>query len=63
MVNHFLLAAFHMLWHKNFILDGDTALRCRCAMHWCDLDLAFDLATVTLTCIILTRLYLRDCKI
>ena len=30
---------------------------CRCAASWCDLDLTFDLAIVTLTCKILFGLY------
>ena len=32
----------------------------RCAMSWCDLGLTFDLAVVTLTFEILSRLYLRN---
>ena len=28
---------------------GTLARGCRCAMSWCDLDLTFDLAVVTLT--------------
>ena len=31
-----------------------------CATSWCDLDLTFDLAVVTLTYKILFRLYLRN---
>ena len=30
-------------------LSGDFGSECRCAMSWCDLDLTFDLAVVTLT--------------
>ena len=33
---------------------------CRCASSWCDLDLTFDLAVMTLTCKILSGLYLRN---
>ena len=32
-------------------------------MSWCNLDLTFDLAIVTLTFIILSRPYLRKCKL
>ena len=32
-------------------------------MSWCDLDLTFDLAVVTLTYKILSGLYLRDHKV
>ena len=32
-------------------------------MSWCDLDLIFDLAVVTLTYKILSRLYLRNYKV
>ena len=32
-------------------------------MSWCDLDLTFDLAVVTLTYKILSGPYLRDCKV
>ena len=36
---------------------------CRCATSWCELDLTFDLAVVTLTLEILSRLYLGICKV
>ena len=36
---------------------------CRCATSWCDLDLNFDLAVVTLTYKILSGLYLRNSKV
>ena len=36
---------------------------CRCATSWCDLHLTFDLAIVTLTVKILSRLYVRNCNI
>ena len=32
-------------------------------MSWCDLDLTFDLAVVTLTYKILSGLYLGNCKV
>ena len=35
----------------------------RCATPWCDLDLTFDLAVVTLNLKILSVLYLRNCKV
>ena len=41
-----------------------TLVRCsRCAMLWCDLDLTFDLAVVTLTYKILSGLYLGYRKV
>ena len=36
---------------------------CRCAMSWCDLDLTFDLAVVTLTYKMLSGLCLRNRKV
>ena len=36
---------------------------CRCATSWCDLDLTFDLAVVTLTYKILSGLCLGNCKV
>ena len=33
---------------------------CRCATSWCDLDLTFDLAVVTLTFKIFSDLYLGN---
>ena len=33
------------------------------AMSWCDLDLTFDLAVVTLSLKILPGLYLGNCKV
>ena len=35
---------------------------CRCTKSWCDLDLTFCLAIVTLTSVILSMLYLENCK-
>ena len=41
-----------------------TLVRCsRGAMSWCDLDLTFDLAVVTLTYKILSGLYLGNHKV
>ena len=42
---------------------GTLIMGCRCATSWCDLDLTFDLAVLTLTYKILYRLYLRNCKV
>ena len=42
---------------------GTLVRGCRCAMSCCDLDLTFDLAVVTLTYKILSRLYLRNRKV
>ena len=41
---------------RKLVLGRDIG--CRCALSWCDLDLTFDLAVVTLTYNILSRLYL-----
>ena len=42
----------------------ETLVRgCRCAASWCDLDLIFDLAIVTLTYKILSGLYLGNRKV
>ena len=42
----------------------ETLVRaCRCAVSWSDLDLTFDLAIVTLTFKILSRLYLGNRKV
>ena len=35
----------------------------RCAVSWCDLDLTFGIAVVILSLKILSRLYLRNCKV
>ena len=42
---------------------GTLVRVCRCATSWCDLDLTFDLAVVTLTYKILSGLYLGNCKV
>ena len=41
---------------------GTLVMGCRCATSWCDLDLTFDLAVVTLTYKILSGLYLGNHK-
>ena len=43
-----------------FSYDKDS---CRCATLYCDLDLIFDLAVVTLTYKIVSGLYLRNHKV
>ena len=42
---------------------GTLVRGCRCAMSWCDLDLTFDLAVVTLSLKNLSGLYLGNCKL
>ena len=42
---------------------GTLVRGCRCATSWCDLDLTFDLAVVTLTYKILSGLYLGNRKL
>ena len=39
---------------------GTLVRGCRCAASWCELDLTFDLAVVTLTYKILSGLYLGN---
>ena len=41
----------------------DIGWGCRCETSWCDLDLTFDLAIVTLTFKILSRLYLGNGRV
>ena len=48
---------------RKLILCTDIGWGCRCAMLWCDLDLAFDLAVVTLSLKILSWLYLGNHKV
>ena len=43
-------------------LGREISWGCRCITSWCDLDLTFDLAVVTLTFKILSGLYLRNHK-
>ena len=42
---------------------GTLVKGCSCATSWCDLDLTFDLAVVTLTYKILSGLYLGNRKV
>ena len=44
-------------------LVGTLVRGCRCATSWCDLDLTFDLAVVTLTYKISSGLYLGNRKV
>ena len=48
---------------RKFILGRDIGWECRCATSWSDLDLTFDLAVVTLSLKILSRLYLSNHKV
>ena len=49
---------------RKLTLGRDILVRgCRCATSWCDLDLTFDLAIVTLIYKILSGLYLGNCKV
>ena len=48
---------------QTLYLVGTLVRGCRCATSWCDLDLTFDLAVVTLTYKILSGLYLGNCKV
>ena len=45
------------------ILGRDIGGGCICATSWCDLDLTFDIAVVTLTFKILSGLYFGNCKV
>ena len=47
---------------RKLILDRDIGWGCRCTSLWGELDLTFDLAIVTLTDKILSRLYLGNRK-
>ena len=42
---------------------GTLVRECRSAASWCNLDLTYDLAVVTLTSKILSGLYLRNRKV
>ena len=44
------------------ILGRDIGWGCRCAPSWCDLDLIFDLAVVTLTFKLFSGLYFGKVK-
>ena len=48
---------------RKLILCRDIGWGCRCAASWFDLDLTFDLAVVTLSLKILSRLYLGHHKL
>ena len=48
---------------RSMQLVGTLVGVCRCAMPWCDLDLTFDLAVVTLSLKILSGLYLGNRKL
>ena len=45
------------------MLGRDIGGGCRRVMSWSDLDLTIDIAVVTLTFKILSRLYLGNCKV
>ena len=42
---------------------GTLVSGCRCAPSWCDLDMTFDIAVVTLTYKIFYRPNLGNCKV
>ena len=46
-------------WYLVETLVGE----CRCAMSWCDLNLTFVLAVLTLSLKILSGLYLGNCNV
>ena len=48
---------------RKLILLRTVVRGCRCATSWCDLDLTFDLAVVTLSLKILSGLYLGNRKV
>ena len=48
---------------ENLVQAISIVRTCRCATLWCDLDLTFELAVVTLTYKILSGLYLRYRKV
>ena len=48
---------------RKLILGRDIGRGCWCAMSWCDLDLTFDIAVMTLTFKILSWLCLENCKV
>ena len=45
------------------ILGRNIGWGCRCATSWCDLDLIFDFAEVTLSLKIFYGLYFGNCKV
>ena len=48
---------------RKLILGRDIGWGYRCATSWCDLDLTFDLAVVTLSLKILSGVYLKNYKV
>ena len=48
---------------RKLILGRALVRGCRCAMSWCELDLTFELAAVTLNLNILSGLYLGNRKV
>ena len=50
-------------WCRKLILGRDVCSGCRCATSWCNLDLTFDLAVVTLSLKMLSGLYLGNRKV
>ena len=48
---------------RKLILSRDISWGCRWAMSWCDIDLIFVLAVVTLSSKVLCWLYLRNCEV
>ena len=50
------------LWEK-FVQPVHLLRVCRCATSWCDLDLTFGFAVVTLTYKILSGLYLGNHRV
>ena len=51
------------IWSRKLIFGKEIGSGCRCAVSWCDLDLNFDLAKVTLSLKILCGLYLGNRKL
>ena len=48
---------------RKLILGRDIGWGCRCVTSWCDLDLTFDLAVVTLTYNALSVVYFGNHKV
>ena len=46
-----------------YLTNRKDVRMCRCATSWSDPDLTFDLAAVTLSLKILSKLYLGNCKV
>ena len=49
--------------YRKLILGRDIGWGCRCGILWCDLDVIFVIAVVTVSLKILTGLYLRNCVV